>query len=56
MLKIGDNGCGFQFDPNKSLLTLRQRASSLGGELSVVTALGAGTSLLLSFPLIRSSL
>lgn len=50
VLEIHDDGCGFDYDPRKSLLTLHQRATSLGGDLQVETTRGAGTKLRLMFP------
>jgi len=49
-LEIQDNGRGFEYDHARSLLTLHQRATSLGGILQVETGRGKGTCLRLDFP------
>lgn len=49
-LEIQDDGCGFIYDHAKSLITLHQRATSLGGNLQVNTGHGKGTCLYLDFP------
>ncbi|MFM2169899.1 MAG: hypothetical protein RI957_128 [Verrucomicrobiota bacterium] len=51
ILEIEDDGAGFEYDDAKSLLTLHQRATSLGGKLQVETSRGKGTCLRLDFPL-----
>ena len=50
ILEIQDDGIGFEYDDAKSLLTLHQRATSLGGKLQVETDRGKGTCLRLDFP------
>lgn len=49
-LTIADDGKGFTFDPQKSLLTLHQRAASLEAVLDVKTDPQTGTRLTLVFP------
>ena len=56
VLTMRDDGCGF--DPERAreghgLMSLRRRASALGGELEVVSSLGRGASLTLRIPLGR---
>jgi signal transduction histidine kinase len=48
-LVVADDGCGFEFAPEKSLLTLHQRAASLGAVLLVESIKQKGTSLQLTF-------
>lgn len=53
-LQIEDNGQGFQIEQNATGFGLRgmqERAESLGGTLSIVTAPGAGCKVCASFPL-----
>jgi PAS domain S-box-containing protein len=51
MLTITDNGKGFYIDPEAQtpgLSTMRERATSINGELTVKSELGAGTSIRIS--------
>jgi NarL family two-component system sensor histidine kinase LiaS len=48
-LVIADDGCGFDFDSEKSLLTLHQRTASLGAVLLVESIKQQGTILQLTF-------
>jgi signal transduction histidine kinase len=48
-LVIADDGCGFDFDSEKSLLTLHQRTASLGAVLLVESIKQQGTTLKLTF-------
>lgn len=50
LLEISDDGKGFHYDPQKSLLTLHQRSNSLNGQLQVTSRIGEGTTLQLRFP------
>jgi len=50
ILEIQDDGCGFDYDCARSLLTLHQRTTSLGGILQVETGPEKGTCLRLDFP------
>lgn len=55
-IKISDNGCGFDFnrDPNANgLFNLRQRLTDLGGHCEIDSKPEAGTSVLLSLPLLK---
>ena len=56
-LALHDDGCGFDPDaPEGSalgLLSMRERAREIGGELHIHAAPGAGTRLALSVPLLQ---
>jgi signal transduction histidine kinase len=57
-MELRDDGCGF--DPTKrydgfGLLGIKERVESMGGELTVQSAPGAGTATLVVLPLIKFS-
>ena len=51
-LEIGDDGCGFVYQPNRSggigLASMHERTAALGGTLSIRSEMGRGTSVLVT--------
>jgi signal transduction histidine kinase len=58
ILTIADNGQGFDVNRVKTgagLLNMKKRAKILGGKLKIKAQLGAGTTLILQFPIVQTS-
>ena len=54
MAEIRDEGCGFEYDGHVGLTSMRERAAMVGGDLSVDTAPGKGTTVRVTVPIMAS--
>ncbi len=50
MAEIRDEGCGFEYDRHVGLTSMRERAAMVGGDLSVDTSPGKGTTVRVTVP------
>ncbi len=53
-VEIRDEGCGFEYDGHTGLTSMRERAAMVGGDLSVDTSPGKGTTVRVTVPIMAS--